>query len=601
MSHRIEHWPRVWGLVGPYKARVASLAALSFAAGTVEALFLVVVTRTALAIADGQDGGGLVAGWVLTWAGALGVAGALLATRFAAALLSIRVSTGLTTAVHVTLRRRLSESFLRASWATQQSEPPGRLQALSGYATSAATVVAAFTTSTSAMLNLAALLVVAVIVDPAATLLVVAVLIGLGGVLAPLRRRVRLRARAAQAAGMAYSRSIAELGSLGLEMQTYGVRDRFLESLDSLSEQTARANRHSARLSGALAPTYITFAYGALVGGLAVTALVGMNSISSLGAVLLVMLRSLSYGQALQTSSASLMSSLPFLEELEAALDRYRVTVAADGQDRPHAGGRIDAIAVNFAYRTGIPVLSDVTFTIEPGEVIGVIGPSGAGKSTLVQLLLGLREPSAGVIRIDGTDLRDVDRQHWTSHTAFVAQDAQLITGTVAENIRFFRDGIDEVAMKEACAMANVLADVERLPEGFDTHLGQRGSQLSGGQRQRVSIARALAGQPQFLVLDEPTSALDVKSESLIRATIDGLRGQTTVVVIAHRMTTLKGCDRIIVIDHGRVEGFGTAEELAMNNAFYRSSQLLSSPRDLSLDPQAAPHAPGIFHQRADK
>jgi ATP-binding cassette, subfamily B, bacterial len=313
---------------------------------------------------------------------------------------------------------------------------------------------------------------------------------------------------------MAYSRSIAELGLLGLEMQTYGVRARFLDSLDSLSDQAAQASRRAARLSGALAPTYIVLAYGALVGGLAVTALVGMNSISSLGAVLLVMLRSLSYGQALQTSSVSLMSSLPLLEELEVTLDRYESAAATDGAERPDDVGRIEADDVGFAYRTGTPVLGGMTFTIDPGEVIGVIGPSGAGKSTLVQLLLGLREPTAGSIRVDGIELRSVDRRHWTSRTAFVAQDAQLITGTVAENIRFFRDGIDDVAMKEACAMANVLADIERLPQGFDTHLGQRGSQLSGGQRQRLSIARALAGRPRLLVLDEPTSALDVHSET---------------------------------------------------------------------------------------
>jgi ATP-binding cassette, subfamily B, bacterial len=177
MSARIEHWPRVWALVRPYKARVASLAALSFASGSVEALFLVVVTRTALAIAEGRNGMGVVAGWGLTTAGALAVAGALLATRFALALLNIRVSTGLATNVQVTLRRRLYESFLLASWATQQSEPPGQLQALSGYAGSAASVVAAFTGSTSALLNLTALLLVAVVVDPAATLLVVAALL----------------------------------------------------------------------------------------------------------------------------------------------------------------------------------------------------------------------------------------------------------------------------------------------------------------------------------------------------------------------------------------------------------------------------------------
>ena len=130
-------------------------------------------------------------------------------------------------------------------------------------------------------------------------------------------------------------------------------------------------------------------------------------------------------------------------------------------------------------------------------------------------------------------------------HVSFVPQDPALFTGSVAENIRFFRDGIDDDDLRRAAQQANVLADITALPQGFDTHLGERGGGLSGGQRQRLSIARALAGSPSLLVLDEPTSALDGQSEQLIRDTILGLRGQVTVVVIAHRMSTIDMCDRI--------------------------------------------------------
>lgn len=208
--------------------------------------------------------------------------------------------------------------------------------------------------------------------------------------------------------------------------------------------------------------------------------------------------------------------------------------------------------------------------------MVGIIGPSGAGKSTLVKLLLGVRDPSEGRVLVEGIDLREVDREWWTERVAFVAQDAQLFTGTVAENIRFFRHGIDDAAVRRAAARAHVLADVEALPEGFDTHLGERGSQLSGGQRQRLSIARAIAGGPDVLILDEPTSALDMRSEQLIRETLNELHGEQTVIVIAHRMSTLQQCDRLLVVDGGHLIAQGPPASLRHENEFYRKALELS-------------------------
>ena len=151
-------------------------------------------------------------------------------------------------------------------------------------------------------------------------------------------------------------------------------------------------------------------------------------------------------------------------------------------------------------------------------------------------------------------------------------QAAVLFTGTVAENIRFFREGLDDDALRRAAAQANFLRDISALPQGFDTHLGERGSQLSGGQRQRLSIARALVGEPDLLVLDEPTSALDGQSEALIRKTLVDLHGRVTVVIIAHRMSTLDLCDRIAVVEDGRLTGLGTPEAVRATNAFYREA-----------------------------
>ena len=155
---------------------------------------------------------------------------------------------------------------------------------------------------------------------------------------------------------------------------------------------------------------------------------------------------------------------------------------------------------------------------------------------------------------------------------AFVAQDANLFTGTVAENIRFFRERLSDDVLRDAARQANVLADIEALPNGFDTHLGERGSQLSGGQRQRLSIARALAGKPDLLILDEPTSALDGQSEALIRDSLAALHGQLSVVIIAHRMSTLDICDRIMVIESGRMTALDEPSALRTDSDFYRNA-----------------------------
>jgi ATP-binding cassette subfamily B protein len=162
---------------------------------------------------------------------------------------------------------------------------------------------------------------------------------------------------------------------------------------------------------------------------------------------------------------------------------------------------------------------------------------------------------------------------------AFVPQDPLLITGTVAENIRMWRDRITDDQVVAAASAAHVLAEIEASPEGFEADLGERGQKLSGGQRQRISIARALAGGPELVIMDEPTSALDMKAEAAIRETITTLAGKVTVVVIAHRISTLEACDRLMVIQGGRISAFETPTELQRDSGFYRETLELAGFR----------------------
>lgn len=559
------------GLVRPYRAQMATLAAISFIGALLEAFFLVLVSAVGLALIAGEDLIGPFAGYAVPLASALAIGAVALLVRLALSILGVRVSAHLTADVTAAQRRELSHAFLRASWESQHDAPAGRLQSLlTDFVRFASDAISTLTNAVVALLSLIAFLGTGLFVDAAATGAVLIALAVVGAVLTPLRRRIKRRSRTLQRANLDFANAVSELGSLGMEMQTFGVQDRFIDQIDELTEKTTQTQRRVQSLTGVLAPVYMSLAYAAVLAGVAVLAVLEFGRLEAIGAVMLLMLRSLSYGQQLATAAGALASQVPAIERLRQAVDRYTQAPATNGLARPEAVAPVVVEKVTFSYSSEYPALEDLTFRIGKGEVIGVIGPSGAGKSTLAQLLLGLREPAQGSVEVAGLRMQEIDRGWWTSRVAFVAQDANLITGTVTENIRFFREGISDEAVRMSAARANILKDIEALPDGFQTHLGERGSRLSGGQRQRLSLARALAGSPELLVLDEPTSALDGRSEGLIRDTLGALRGRVTVVIIAHRMSTLDICDRIMVIEAGRLTALGTPGELARDSEFYR-------------------------------
>lgn len=565
----------LWQLVGRYRGRMVVLAVVSLASALLEASFLVLVTGTAMSLVAGRDSVGPVFGFVWPLSRTLLAAALLLFGRLGLSLATVYTSAHLARVVSVDQRRELGHAYARTSWGIQQSEPSGILQALLvNFVGGSIGAVSAVTSAITAALSLVAFLGIGVVVDPWSTLSVLGALLALGAILTPIRRAVRRRAQESAGRGLQFANGVAELGSLGLEMQVFGVRSRFAARLEDLTRDEVTAAFRVRILNGSLAPAYTFLAYSAILAGVSVLVFVGGTGtdLSVIGAIMLLMLRSLAYGQQLQTAAGAIASSMPYLDRIQNTLKRYRAAAAGTGTAVPKSVTPMELHEVGFAYTEERPALTGVDLTVKSGEVIGVIGPSGAGKSTLAQLLLGVRQPTQGEILVSGVELNKVDHAWWTSRVAFVAQDALLFTGTVAENIRFFRDGISDEAVREAAQRANVLRDIESLPEGFDTHLGERGGQLSGGQRQRMSIARALAGQPELLILDEPTSALDGTSEALVRDTLAELKGDVTVVIIAHRMSTLDICDRIVVIESGRMADAGLPDELRQTSDYYRNA-----------------------------
>jgi ABC-type multidrug transport system fused ATPase/permease subunit len=218
------------------------------------------------------------------------------------------------------------------------------------------------------------------------------------------------------------------------------------------------------------------------------------------------------------------------------------------------------------------PVLVDVDLTIARGESIGIVGPSSAGKSTLIDLLLGLLTPTRGRITVDGRDVAGALRS-WQRHIGYVAQEPFVLDDTLRRNVAFgVGDAeIDDQRVTAALRLAQLGEFVVGLPAGLDTMLGERGTRLSGGQRQRVAIARALYDEPEVLVFDEATSALDTPTERELIAALEALRGVKTLVVIAHRLTTVRHCDRLAVLRDGRLAAVGPWDELLARDAGFRA------------------------------
>jgi ATP-binding cassette, subfamily B, bacterial len=565
-------------LIDP-KARISIslLAVASAIGGFVEAGALVLISTGAIAISRGDPTVRLL-GHTLTTGHALALAALLLVVRLTFSILAARLTAMVSSRSYQRLTDRLMTSYLHTSWGAKSSERVGELQYLVGAtAMQASNSILYVGQAIVTAFSLIVLLVVSLTLNPLAVLIMSATGVGLFLGLKPLARRSRRLSASLNLAQRDFGTQTTETASVAREITTFEVTapvgndlHRRLHHIVSLME--------SQRLVNLLSPTlYQTMLFGATIAFLAIVKYTNGQT-AVLAGIVILLLRALTYGQSLQFMYQNMQGTIPLIDEVTSRIDSFESNTPDYGTSTLGPIQTVALDAVDFTYPNGTQALIGATVDVAAGQAIGVIGPSGGGKSTMVQVLLRLRPPTNGHYLLNGVDSTAFTPASFASRVAFVPQDPQLIAGTIADNIRFFRD-FDDDAVHAACRSAQLEDEILRLPRGYDTSVGQSGGHLSGGQKQRLCIARALVGKPDLLILDEPTSALDALSESRIQQMLKALHGTVTMVIVAHRLTTIQSCDRVVVLESGIVRAFDSFQKLAGTNHFFDEAVRLSTLR----------------------
>ncbi len=575
---------RLSWLLGDRKKVVVVIVVLSILAGLTEAATLALLAELATTLV--KSGSTVRQHSVLSFLNFHGATGTLILVGFGLCALRLAfqvplatLSAGIAADVQARLRTELFAAFNGASWSTQSRDREGQLQEI--MTSQVMQAVAGAVNSTSLIsfgFQFLALMVTAFLLSPLAALVVGVLSVALFTLLRPMRSAGARNAKGLSRAQLKYAAGIAESNRVAEESHVFGANAAQRKSLNGLIAQSQGFFYRSLVLMRLVMNLYQTIIYVLLIGGIGVLYLVGAEHAGSLGAVILVLVRAGGTGQQLQGAYQSLIQALPFVERTQNTLRRYQENAESYGSEPLPGIERISFEHVGFSYKEDKPTLTDIGFEVEGGQAIGIVGPSGAGKSTIVQILLRLRDPVTGRYLVNGRDAADFSTEDWHRQVSYVPQDPQLLHTTVAENIRFFRDiPLEEV--ERAARLARIHDDVMSWAKGYETIVGPRADAVSGGQQQRICLARALASRPSVLVLDEPTSALDPQSEALIAESLYTIRADLTLFIVAHRMSTLEMCDRVMVIVDGRLVGFDTRTELRRSNAYFRNASDLTVVR----------------------
>lgn len=576
-----------WRRLSPFfhgsRKKIVLLAAVSVVTGMVEAGLLAVVAAVATALSRGEDEVAVDLGPLdveVVMSGMFAIAVALAVVRGGLQVWLAYLPASMSSQAMADLRRKLFDAFTGSAWAVKSAQRDGEFQTLmTHHISNTAQAIISLAGGITAAFMFFTLLASAFVLNlPAAVILSVTSLL-LFVALRPIARRLRRHAKALSTENIEYSKGIQEVFLMAEEVQVFGASENYRGSIYRLVEEVRLPHLWTRFLAGAVPALYQSVALLMLVLALAVVSLVDATRIAALGAVVLILVRALTYGQQVQTAITSVDERIPYMHRLADAIELYTANPVQDGTEPLPSVERIGMDHVSFSYVPGTEVLHGLSFEVSRGDAVGIVGPSGAGKSSIVQILLRLREPVDGELQINGRDARDFRRTDWRDRVAYVPQTPQLIWGSARDNIRFYRPEITDEAIEIAARRANIHEEILSWPDGYDTVIGQRASAVSGGQRQRLCLARALAAEPDVLILDEPTSALDVRSEEMVQESLRKLRGEVIMFLVAHRLSTLSICDRVMVVVDGRLQAIDAPATLVETNPFYREVTEITQKR----------------------
>jgi subfamily B ATP-binding cassette protein MsbA len=365
-------------------------------------------------------------------------------------------------------------------------------------------------------------------------------------------------------------------------VQAFGAQDLEAARLDAASQATVKAALAARRIKSLVSPfvaLVVAMCTAMVVWRGADLILAGTMTIGSLTVFLAYLAKFFKPVQDLAKMTNTVAQTAVGFERIRSILDiDMGIDERADAREPEPFTGGIAFEHVEFSYNPGVPVLKDVGFSIAPGQFVGIVGTTGSGKSTIISLIPRFYDPTNGRILIDGNDIRDYTVQGIRNQLGFVLQDTVLFSGTLRENIAFGRHDATEEQIVNAAKLANADEFIATMPGGYNAPIGERGVTLSGGQRQRIGIARAFIRNAPILIMDEPTAALDSESEQLVMEGLERLMKGRTVIMITHRLNTIRGADSIIVLHNGIVAEKGRHEELLALGGIYAGLYSASSP-----------------------
>jgi subfamily B ATP-binding cassette protein MsbA len=356
-------------------------------------------------------------------------------------------------------------------------------------------------------------------------------------------------------------------------IEAFGRQDMEQEALNQVSHATVSAALSARKVKSLLSPIVtitVAFCTAIVLWRGAALILKDAMTVGALTVYLSYLTKFFKPVKDLATTTNAIAQAAVGVERVQAILETDTILPEReDGAEPRFLKGEIVFDHVAFGYNADTPVLTDVSFKIEPGQMVGVVGPTGSGKSTVVSLIPRFYDPTSGTVKIDGRDVRDYKVNPLREQIGYVLQDTVLFRGTILENIAFGRPNATRDEIVAAARLANADEFIARMPKGYDTLVGERGSTLSGGQRQRIGIARVMVRNSPILLLDEPTAALDSESEKAVIEALERLMKGRTVITIAHRLSTIRDADKIIVISGGVVAESGNHDELMALNGIY--------------------------------